>query len=166
MSCPPVWIQFIFTHYKCYKLRNGLRQNIFLRLKYFWTGWQVTFSYQLVYLLIVSNTNISFVSELQQRFFEDFVGGHWCWIHDFVATFRIDDRPIYMVSYSWGWPLDTGSRPSVVGSWWRFQALCSGWLMQVPDLKQTLYRSLLQNLWRSSLQLWFGCLKRNFNIQI
>ena len=55
------------------------------------------------------------VAELQRRFFEDFGGGPL--IYDFVATFGVNDRPIYMALYSqlvWGGPLDTGSRPSVV----------------------------------------------------
>ena len=43
--------------------------------------------------------------------------GHWYWIHDFVATIGVNDRPIYMTLCSWlvwGGPLDTRSRPSVV----------------------------------------------------
>ena len=61
---------------------------------------------------------------LQRKFFWDGsvkdlllrgAAGHW--IHDFVATFRVNDRPIYMALCSqlvWGGLLDTGSRPSVV----------------------------------------------------
>ena len=50
--------------------------------------------------------------------------GRWYWIHDFVATFGLNDRPIYMVLCSWlvwAGPLDTGSRPSVVDILYRFQ---------------------------------------------
>ena len=52
-------------------------------------------------------------AELQRRFL----------IHDFVATFGVNNRQIYMALGSylvWGGPLDTGSRPSVVDDWYRF----------------------------------------------
>ena len=58
-----------------------------------------------------------YIAELQRRFFEDFVGGPLILIHDFVATFGVNDRPIYMALGGllvWGGLLDTGSRPSVV----------------------------------------------------
>ena len=35
-------------------------------------------------------------SELQRRFFKDFGGGPLILIHDFVATFGVNNRPIYM----------------------------------------------------------------------
>ena len=46
--------------------------------------------------------------------------GHWYLIHDFVATFWVNGRPIYMVlcnQFVRRGPFDTGSRPSVVDDW-------------------------------------------------
>ena len=50
-----------------------------------------------------------FVKDLLQR--EDHL------IHNYAATFGVNNRPIYKVKCSflvWVWPLDTRSRPSVV----------------------------------------------------
>ena len=47
----------------------------------------------------------------------------WYWIHNFVATLRVNNRPFFMLyicSLVWGGQLDTWSRPSVVHDWYRF----------------------------------------------
>ena len=55
---------------------------------------------------------------------KSFGEGCWYWIHDFVATFGVNYRPIYMAlcCLVLGGPLDTGSWPSVADDWYRYQA--------------------------------------------
>ena len=68
------------------------------------------------HVILIIRVPSRYQPELQRRFFEDFGGGPF-WIHDFVATFGVNGRPIYMESCSklvWGGLLETGSRPSVV----------------------------------------------------
>jgi len=68
------------------------------------------------------------------------------WIHDFVASFGVNNRPIYMALCSqsvWGGPFDTVSRPSVVDDWCRF------------PIYNRFFTATSQKLFKeSSLQLW------------
>ena len=62
------------------------------------------FLYIVVVLLSVAGCTIWYVTlepELQRRSSKIFWEDQWYWIHDFVATFGVNERPIYMALWMW-----------------------------------------------------------------
>ena len=98
---------------QCYKYFSV--QNIFSQSKRWFPIW----------VCIFLNTSIECNQSCSEDSLKILGEGRWYLIHDFLASLGVNDRPIYMTLCSllvWGGPLDTGSRPSVVDDWYRFQA--------------------------------------------